>query len=93
MYYCWAIEAVVYCKRRLPAMFTEASHLPLHPSSGSTAQIVPWPHLLRFLNHTELDTRQDSSGRVISLSQRPLPTQDDTTYKHKTQTSMPRAGF
>jgi hypothetical protein len=38
-------------------------------------------------------TRQDSSGRVISPSQRPLPTQDNATYKHKRQTSMPRAGF
>jgi hypothetical protein len=30
---------------------------------------------------------------VISPSQRPLPTQDNTTYKHKRQTSMPRAEF
>jgi hypothetical protein len=30
---------------------------------------------------------------VISPTQRPLPTQDNTTYKHNTQTSMPRAGF
>jgi hypothetical protein len=30
---------------------------------------------------------------VISPSQRPLPTQDNTTYKHKRQTSMPRAVF
>jgi hypothetical protein len=45
------------------------------------------------LDHTHTDTRQDSSGRVISPSQRPLPTQDNTTYKHNRQTSMPRAGF
>jgi hypothetical protein len=44
-------------------------------------------------NHTQLDTQQDTSGRVISSSQRPLPTQENTTYKHKRQTSMPRVGF
>jgi hypothetical protein len=30
---------------------------------------------------------------VISPSQRPLPTQDNTTYKHKRQTSVPSAGL
>jgi hypothetical protein len=30
---------------------------------------------------------------VISPSQRPLPTQDNTTYKHKKQISVPSAGF
>jgi hypothetical protein len=29
----------------------------IHPSNGSTAQIRPWPPPLRFLNHTQLDTR------------------------------------
>jgi hypothetical protein len=29
---------------------------------------------------------------VINPSQRPLPTQDNTTYKRKGQTSMPSAG-
>jgi hypothetical protein len=33
------------------------------------------------ITHTHTDTRQDSSGRVISPSQRPMPTQDKTTYK------------
>jgi hypothetical protein len=28
----------------------------IHPSNGYTAQIVPWPPPLRFLNHTKLDT-------------------------------------
>jgi hypothetical protein len=45
------------------------------------------------LVHTHLDARQNSPGRVISQSQRPLPTQDHTTYKHKRQTSKHRAGF
>jgi hypothetical protein len=64
------------------------------PSYGATAQIGPWPPLfLRFLNHAQLDTRQDSSGRMISPSKRHLPTQDNTTYKHKRQISMPSAGF
>jgi hypothetical protein len=49
--------------------------------------------VLRFLNHTQLDARQDSSGRVISPSHRPLTTHDNTTYKHKRQTSMPSARF
>jgi hypothetical protein len=31
------------------------------------------------------------SGRVISPSQRPPPTQDNTTYKHKRQTSISSA--
>jgi hypothetical protein len=45
----------------------------LQPKSG--LDLLLWGYL-----HTELDTRQNSSGRVISLSQRPLPTQDNTTY-------------
>jgi hypothetical protein len=32
-------------------------HPSIRPSDGSTAQIGPWPPPLRFLNHTELDTR------------------------------------
>jgi hypothetical protein len=64
-----------------------------HPTNGSTAQIGPWPPPFRFPNHTELDTQYNSSERVIGSSQRPLPTQDNTTYKHKTQTPMPREGF
>jgi hypothetical protein len=64
-----------------------------NPSNFSTSQIGPWPPPLRFLNHTELDTRYDYSGRVISPSQRHLPTQDNTTCKHKRHTSMPRAAF
>jgi hypothetical protein len=52
----------------------------------------PWPpHILRFRNL--IKTRQDFFGQMISPSQKPLPTQDNTTYKHKRQTSMPSAGF
>jgi hypothetical protein len=47
----------------------------------------------RFLNHTQLGTRGRTPGRVISQSQRPLPTQDNTPYQHKRQTSMPWVGF
>jgi hypothetical protein len=64
-----------------------------HPSNGSTAQVWPWPPPLRFLNHTQLDKQWDSSGRVISPQQRPLPTQDNTKYIHKRQTFMPLSGF
>jgi hypothetical protein len=46
-----------------------------------------------FLDHTHTDTRYDSSGRLISPSQRPLPTQDNTAYRHNRQTYMPRVGF
>jgi hypothetical protein len=63
--------------------------------SHSQALIVqdgPLASLSGFLDHTHTDTRWDSSGRVISPSQRPLPTEDNTTYKHR-QTSMPTAGF
>jgi hypothetical protein len=45
------------------------------------------------VSQSHTDTRQDSSGRVINPSQRPLPTQDNTTYKHKRRTSMPSEGF
>jgi hypothetical protein len=58
--------------------------------------ILPRPPaspFLGFLDHTHTDTPLISSGRVISPSQRPLPTQGNTTYKHNRQTSMPRAGF
>jgi hypothetical protein len=69
--------------------------LNFHPSNYSSAKIRPLPPPFWFLIHTELDTRQDSSGRVISPSQRPLHTHDNTTYsyKHKRQTSMLSAGF
>jgi hypothetical protein len=39
--------------------------------------VVSWSH-----THTHTDTRWNSSGRVISPSQRPVPTQDNTTDKH-----------
>jgi hypothetical protein len=64
----------------------------IHPCNDSTAQIGPSPPPLRFLNHTELDTRYESSGRVISPLQRPLHTQN-TTHKHKSRTFMPSGGF
>jgi hypothetical protein len=44
------------------------------------------------VTHT-LDALKDYSGRAISPSQMPLPTQDNTTCKHKRQTSMCWAGF
>jgi hypothetical protein len=63
-------------------------------SYGTTAHTwTSSSSLLRFLNYIHLDTRYESSALVISPSQRSLPTQDNTTYKHKRQTSMPRAIF
>jgi hypothetical protein len=55
--------------------------------------LEPYPPVLRFLYHTQLDAWCDSSGWVISPSQRPLPIQDKTSYKHNRQTSMHSAGF
>jgi hypothetical protein len=40
--------------------------------------------VLRFLNHSQLDAWWDSSGQVISPLQRPLPIQDNTKCKCKT---------
>jgi len=40
---------------------------------------------------THKDAPQDSSGRVISSSQRPLPNNTHNTYNKKT--SMPPVGF
>jgi hypothetical protein len=62
-------------------------HFPVVPNSN----IGP---LSGFLwSHIQLDTWQDSSERMISPSQRPLHTHDNTTYIHDIQTSMPLAGF
>jgi hypothetical protein len=78
---------------------TALQHLYLWPVSiisflpyGVTAQIGLWPILLRCLTHIQVDT-VGPLWRVISPSQRPLPTQDNTTYKHKRQTYMLWAGF
>jgi hypothetical protein len=50
-------------------------------SCGSTARIwVLSSSVLRFLDHIQLDTQQNSSGLVIRPLQRPLPSQDNTTY-------------
>jgi hypothetical protein len=47
-----------------------------------------------FLDHTHtIGHTVGLSGRVISPWKRPLPTRYNTTYKHKRQASMPRAGF
>jgi hypothetical protein len=62
-------------------------------SHALIVQDGPLASLLGVLDHTHTDTRQDSSGRVINPSQRPLPTQDNTIYKDNRKISMPRAGF
>jgi hypothetical protein len=83
-------EVELRLRFKMNTLYMKAS---IHTSNGSTAQIGFWPRPLRFLNHTELDTRLGSSGQVISPSQRPLPTQDNRTYKYKRQISMGSAGF
>jgi hypothetical protein len=62
--------------------------------------MFPWRHclsrardssILRLHDHTQTNhTRQDSSGRVISASQRPVP---DKNNNQKRQTSVLPAGF
>jgi hypothetical protein len=43
---------------------------------GVTTELVPKPlQLLKFLDHTHTHTQKDCSERVVSSSQRPLPTQ------------------
>jgi hypothetical protein len=51
---------------------------------GTTAHTEPCPPLYWRFVITHTDTRWDSSGRVISPTQRPLPTQDNTTYTQET---------
>ena len=57
---------------------------------GAKAHNVPWPlHYRGFASHTHIyNTRQESSGRVVSPSQRPRP---DTQQSQ--QTFMPPAVF
>jgi hypothetical protein len=63
------------------------------PSYDATAKIGPWPPLLSFFQSHTMRHMVGLPGRMISPSQRPLPTQNNTTYKHKRQTSIPSAGF
>jgi hypothetical protein len=44
-------------------------------------------------SHIHLDTWYGSFGRVTSPPQRPLPTQDNTTYEYKRQTSHAPSGI
>jgi hypothetical protein len=60
----------------------------VHPQA-LIVQNWPMASLSGFLDHTHTDTRWDSSGRVISPSQRPLPAQGNTTYRHKTNIHAP----
>jgi len=46
----------------------------------------------RFLYHKQTQPWQDSSERVISSSQCPLPTQQTNKHQHKRRISMPSAG-
>jgi hypothetical protein len=73
--------------------FTICCHIDYFLPTALQQKVGPWPPLLGFLNHAQLDPWLDSSGRVISQSQRPLTTQDNTIYTHKRQTSMLSAGF
>ena len=60
---------------------------------GATAPSGPNPHHYRGFTITlkTHNIRYDSSGRVISLTQIPLP--DNTQHTHKRQTSVPPAEF
>jgi hypothetical protein len=63
-------------------MEVHGQYPPPPPPNGATATIVPAPpHFRRLHGHTHTHhTRQDSSGRVISLTQRPFP---DNTRKRQ----------
>jgi hypothetical protein len=51
----WRLVPIFFFLARYPY---NKMYIPsIHPSNGSTAQIGLWPPRLRFLNHTELDTR------------------------------------
>jgi hypothetical protein len=64
-------------------------HFPFVPNLEHRA---PFSRFLLSHRHT-VGLLWTSDQPVISPSQRPLPTQVNTTYKHKRQTSMPWAGF
>jgi hypothetical protein len=49
--------------------------------------------LLLLLFGVSVITHTKTHGMTPLPSQRPLPAQDNTTYKHKRQTSMPLEGF
>jgi hypothetical protein len=65
----------------------------IHPSDGATAQIGPWPPLLRFLNilfrHAVVGLLWTNDQPVATQDR----TQDNTTQKHKDKTSLSRAEF
>jgi hypothetical protein len=65
----------------IPAVIKFFFHSFIH-SQALIVQNEPLASLSGFLDHTHTDTRYDSSRWVISPTQRPLPTQDNTTYKH-----------
>jgi hypothetical protein len=54
----------------------------IHQSNGARAQIRPWPPLLRFINRI-VYTRNRTP---LDETQRPLPTQNNTTKKQQRRT-------
>jgi hypothetical protein len=75
-------------------IYLRVNKLTIHPSNGRRAYSLNRALASSFeVSESHRIRHTDSSGRVISPSQRPLPTQDNTTYKHKKQISMSSAGF
>jgi hypothetical protein len=63
------------------------------PSYGTTAQIGPWPPLLRFPNHTQLDIHGRTPLDKWSAHRRGLYLHRKTQHISTRQTTMPSAGF
>jgi hypothetical protein len=53
----FVLKSLTFVYFQLSCFRTLVLLLTFRPSNGSTARIGPWPPPLRFLNHTELDTR------------------------------------
>jgi len=89
--YCMRLKYFPYVAWRNSVAHIMQINIILFPH-GATASSGPrFPHYWDFTiklkrHHCHLD----SSGRVISPTQRPVPTKSNT---HKRQTSMPSAGF
>ena len=85
IYNYWTLLHVIFCHTDTLESISSPPPVALRPSAGYGLLILEVSRSHTTTHHS----RQDSSGRVISSSQRPLP--DNT--QHSRQTSMPLVGF
>jgi len=87
----WKYRSSTTAEKITPIFFLEAQQLNL--GLGRLTVVVSRSHTATYTHihthnythtHTHTHTRQDSSERVISLSQRPLPTQHTANTKRRT---------